>query len=718
MKKACFALFLTITSLASCNSSKQLSVSFVSNTLTIDNLSLKQNSDYIATIDFIEENYNYRLPDYISLYVGNKLIDHNRYTYNKDTGYVSVGKSLIKDNLRIVAERKVIDGYQVNFDIDSHIHFYFYPTQDYSIEPIEDTIAIARDSSGNPTIDGTGEVNFKYTIDDNYDTDLFWMRGMCGEMEEVATGIYRIANIKDNVRVCVNTKKIYCKDLHASADYNSNSFTFSWTTKNISDVDHFKIDVIHNGSTTTYTTDSNSYTLNNVNNEELYQFIFTPILSNGVVGDPIEKDMMLSPASRNISFPRVEITTEDSTLPPYEVAYSPGKFNVTAANNDPVQSVVKIYDDSNTLQYDSSLNYSEDIYKGSKVKVRGNTSSVYSNGKESYKIKLAEKAKADLLDPFLHRSIESGGDAYQDQEWLLLNCGNQLNELGGFSIEESLGMPWIPKCQYVTLFMNNDFKGIYILCESINRGNVSGTTQARCPIDEDGYIIENDAYGWTENLTFKTRIHQDTPAMEYTFKYPDVDNWNYDTSEYKYIKNYVKDFEECFYSSPLDKEYSDYIDVESFARWTVAHDLMHVDDAAGSNMYIYKKDSKDTSKLTAGTTWDFDSAFIGNENPKYPKGLCYHRSSTIYYIRIFKYIDEFIQDTQNIFDAAEDNIITDFETSINYIKNKESIYDSLLEKEALRFGKPQVQFQPQKDQIEHYLSVQIQYINNHPYVDD
>lgn len=722
MKKTRFVLFLTIISLSSCASSenpnlpKVFAVDFVSETLKIDNLEAKQNEDYIASLDFINENYNYRLPDNITVYVGKIRLNPSAYTY--DDGHIFINKTLINDNLKIYAEWTVIDGYRVKIESDSHIRFYFYKTRDYSVAPIEDTIAIARDLNGNPVMDGTGEINFKYTIDDDYDTDLFWIRGMCDEIEEVDTDIYRIANIESDLRFCVNTKKVYCKDLCASGDYNNNSFAFNWTIKNQNDVDHVKVDIIHDGTTVTETTNPSSYVLNNVISEDLYKFIFTPILKDNTEGGSVEKDMMLSPASKSLNFPRVEITTKDNLLPPYEVASSPSKLNVTAINNNYVQNITKIYDDTDALRYDSSLNYSEDVFNGSKIKVRGNTSTVYSNGKESYKIKLNDEAVDDLLDPFLNRSSQTGGDAYKDKEWLLLNCGNQLNELGGFSLEKSLGMSWIPQCQYVTLFMNNDFKGIYILCEAITEGNFVDGVYSRAPISDSGFIIENDPYGWTEDLTFKTHINQQVPTMEYTFKYPDADKLSYENDKYRYISKYVKDFEERFYASPIEQEYEQYIDVESFARWTVAHDLMHVDDHLGSNMYIYKKDDSNNSKLTAGTTWDFDSAFIGNEDPEHPKGLCYHRSSPFYYIRTFKNLDEFKQDTQNIFSVAKDNIVNDFENYIDYIGSKKTIYDALLIKEALRFGKPQNDFDSQKNQIENYLSVQIQYIKDHPYIDD
>ncbi|MCQ2796508.1 MAG: CotH kinase family protein [Bacilli bacterium] len=742
MKISCFALCISITFLCACSSpkdpepdpGKEFEVKLDSKTLKIDNFVAKENTDYNAKFSFVEENYNYRFPDKILLYIDGNRISSDQYNYSFDTGNLLVDKSLIKGDLRIVGEWTIIDGYQVNFETDSHIHFYFYKTRNYSTTPIEDTIAIARDFNGNPITDGTGEINFKYEIDNNYEKDLFWVCGMSDGIKEIGTsGIYRIENIKSNIRVCLSSKKAYCKNLCASADYDNRSFTFSWDVDE-SIVESVDIDIVHGVKTKHDNITSIPYTFNDdsaVAEEELYQFTFTPILKNGSKGDSIKKDMMLSSSSRFANFPRVEINTKDDLLPPYNVVKDPsGRFNVSIVNNNYVQNIIKIFDDQNNIVYDSSDGNPSDFDK-SKIKVRGNTSTVESNGKESYKIKLANKV--DLLDPFLNRSTQLGGDAYKDKEWLLLNCGNQLNELGGFSIENTLKNAledsnvlkkdwWVPQCQYVTLFMNSDFKGIYILCEAVTKGNVSETTpsvQSRCPISDDGFIVENDAYNWKENLTFKTHINQEVKYMEYTFKYPDSDDLiqdgGYENEKYLYISDCIKEFENYFYASPIDSRYKNYIDVESFALWTVAHDLMHVSDQYGSNMFIYKKDSSNNSKLTAGTTWDFDSAFIGNLDEEHPRGLCFHRSSDFYYIRGFKNVSEFIDDTQGIFDKSKENIVNDFESYIGYLTSKENVYNALLNTEAKRFGTDQVQFIDQVNQIKHFLQVQIAYINEHSY---
>lgn len=58
-----------------------------------------------------------------------------------------------------------------------------------------------------------------------------------------------------------------------------------------------------------------------------------------------------------------------------------------------------------------------------------------------------------------------------------------------------------------------------------------------------------------------------------------------------------------------DDRYKEYIDEKTFAAWVLGHDYLGTQDAAGRNMYIYKKDSSDDSKMKMGPMWDFDSNF-------------------------------------------------------------------------------------------------------------
>jgi hypothetical protein len=53
--------------------------------------------------------------------------------------------------------------------------------------------------------------------------------------------------------------------------------------------------------------------------------------------------------------------------------------------------------------------------------------------------------------------------------------------------------------------------------------------------------------------------------------------------------------------------YEQYIDISSFAKWILAHDILGTRDSWGSNMYVKKYDNTNNSLLELPCLWDFDS---------------------------------------------------------------------------------------------------------------
>ena len=64
--------------------------------------------------------------------------------------------------------------------------------------------------------------------------------------------------------------------------------------------------------------------------------------------------------------------------------------------------------------------------------------------------------------------------------------------------------------------------------------------------------------------------------MKYTFKYPDPDEITAD--QYSYVQESISSVEKSLYNGTYDN----FMDVESFARWLLAHDILGSHDAAGS----------------------------------------------------------------------------------------------------------------------------------------
>lgn len=222
---------------------------------------------------------------------------------------------------------------------------------------------------------------------------------------------------------------------------------------------------------------------------------------------------------------------------------------------------------------------------GAKIKIRGNTSAY--NDKKSYKIKFTNKV--DLIQD---------GSVCKSKEWILLRTYGSLKTAIGFETNRMLGMRYTPQYQYVNLVINNNYRGLYILTESLekNKGKVD--------ISEDGYIIEADAYYWNEEHFFKTNLLDE--HFGYTFKYPSSKKIDDD------CVNYIKDYMLKFESSIPVGNYDKYIDVDSWALWLLVHDILGSKDAGGANIYLSKQDRSDSTKLQMPTTWDFDAIFMSD----------------------------------------------------------------------------------------------------------
>lgn len=284
----------------------------------------------------------------------------------------------------------------------------------------------------------------------------------------------------------------------------------------------------------------------------------------------------------------VEITTQNNEEPEGTIVESPlfpGSYNMVYKNKVPCRIVIS--KDGETM-YDSG----EYIKKtsGATIRINGNTTAYYSDPLNMpYKLKL-EKA-ADLL-------CRGNDSKYNDKEWRLLKDAVSLNTIVGLKVSQIIELEWTSSYIPCNVIINGDYRGCYLLMETMKRNE-------SCRIDCDkqtGYIIEKDPYWWKEDKYFSSNWYKDDNVYRWTWKYPDADDIN-DEQE-AYIKQYIESMEE----SLANDNYEPYIDITSFAKWILVHDIVGTRDSWGSNMYIKKYDNTDNSKLKLPCVWDFDSS--------------------------------------------------------------------------------------------------------------
>ena len=307
----------------------------------------------------------------------------------------------------------------------------------------------------------------------------------------------------------------------------------------------------------------------------------------------------------------IHIETENNEEPECEFAEAPeGCMGMTSINAKKVKCRIYITLKGDTL-YDSGM--FEKNQSGATIKINGNTSAYFAiPGNYPYKIKLQKKA--DLLN--------RNNERFDDKEWRLINDGYTLKTIIGLKISELLQFSWTPAYTPCNVFINGDYRGCYLLIESVKRNK-----DCRINVDKtSGYIVERDPYWWKENRFFTTNYFASSKGYRWTWKYPDEDDVLPEQEDY--ITQFINDTEQ----SILNGTYSNYIDIKSFSKWILAHDILGSKDSGGTNLYVAKYDDTPNSLLEMPVLWDFDSNFR-MEPGEFSK--CHNNAGDFYFYNLF-----------------------------------------------------------------------------------
>lgn len=343
--------------------------------------------------------------------------------------------------------------------------------------------------------------------------------------------------------------------------------------------------------------------------------------------------------------PLLSIVTKDSVMPSRTVVEAPeGCLGTSITNNKYVQGRMVMTLGSDTL-YDSGQYVKNE--SGMRIKIRGNSTGAFSE-QLPYRIELSKEA--DLLmrsdNNLLHK------------EWVLLmtyvwnpklsnSQSNLLNAVGNI-VSHAVEKEWTQQWQFVNVVINGSYQGLYYLLEPVSQG------KGRVDVSETGFLIEYDPFWWNEDGFYFKSEHQPY-TYSYTYRYPDKDYITDSTRSA--IQSYINDFEKALYDGgdPIQ-----YIDLASFVKWVLAHDILGTDDDAGCNKYLYKNNllpgDSLSSKLCMGPLWDFDSSFrISNL-----KWSSQHTMEEFYYSRLFEqeafveaYVDQWLKIRPTLLDSLQ-----------------------------------------------------------------
>ena len=188
------------------------------------------------------------------------------------------------------------------------------------------------------------------------------------------------------------------------------------------------------------------------------------------------------------------------------------------------------------------------------------------------------------------------------KKWILLANyldRSHLRNNIAFYLEKMLDEPYSLSGNYVELYVDDYYLGLYFLTEKIEIDKYSINLQ-----DPLGIIVELDnIYGGSKD------IHIRTSNNDYIALYDTV---NEDLEE-PAIKHFVTNFNNLE-SAVKEQDYSkisSIIDVDSFAKYFLLSEFTINPDAYSSSFFLYKDGEKD--KIHAGPGWDFDIGFGNRE---------------------------------------------------------------------------------------------------------
>ena len=172
-----------------------------------------------------------------------------------------------------------------------------------------------------------------------------------------------------------------------------------------------------------------------------------------------------------------------------------------------------------------------------------------------------------------------------------------------------------PRTRLCELFVNGDYKGVYIFTERIkrdaNRVDIAKLTIEDIEGDEltGGYILQVDRDdpfvaddGWYSSYS---------PLKFYAFDDPDYDELLQVQREY--IMDYINTFEFFMNDANYENTYSNFVDVNSWIDYFLVTEIGKHIDAYKLSFFLYKKKDSNGGKLHFGPLWDFNLGF-GNYN--------------------------------------------------------------------------------------------------------
>lgn len=303
------------------------------------------------------------------------------------------------------------------------------------------------------------------------------------------------------------------------------------------------------------------------------------------------------------------------------------------------------------------------VFTGDLRSISGRGNQTFTFEKKSYQINL--KIPVDFM-----------GMGTSDTWILLSNVYDPAYIRNRLTYEMALqaGMAGSPKSEYVDVYFNGAYAGMYQLCEKVeigenrleianlemqNRalngekldyadtfiledGKGKGTVLVKNPPDiTGGYLIEHDYGEKYDEVTSGFR----TDAGEcFTLKNPS----HASPEEISYIRGIMQEIEDAIqtedgYHPVTGRHYTEYIDLESWADKYLVEEITRNNGGGSTSSYFYKPQDTISTKVYGGPVWDYDkgygNAYGYNQNTRDLAFLTLHAVYTNWFYYLYGHED-------------------------------------------------------------------------------
>ena len=232
-----------------------------------------------------------------------------------------------------------------------------------------------------------------------------------------------------------------------------------------------------------------------------------------------------------------------------------------------------------------------------KIKGRGNAT--WSLNKKPYTLQLHTA------------STMLGMDAAE--KWILLSNSTDVSNIRNklvYDFAEKTDLYWTPDCEYIDLYLNGEYVGLYLLTEKIE------ISKTRLDLNEDTYLF-----------AIETRVAENNLGNYFSIeggsKIEITNPINITDQEIEDFHTYIQLVEKSILSGSSDLFGK--IDLDSWVRKYLIEEIFINLDAGLNSQYFYW-DERFSSKIFAGPVWDYDYSLGNQSHLTIQNPVCFYAS--------------------------------------------------------------------------------------------